>query len=242
MQTRLRSLSPYVTQLLDGSNKLPEQEQLNLIILAQAGCGKSRNILVKSHAKFVYKAACTKDGYPNIEFDDLFNEGMIGLNKAIDRFAVGVKNKFMSYAVWWIKEHMDKFIRDYGNNVKIPTTIPNKERTPQIHLSFDFKHEDSSMSIGDRLQQEVFLSPEDEQFSRRMSEVVEAIFSDLDDEEKIILKNYFGFYGEKISTSELGQRFNMRKENMRLKKDRLLKKIQTDRNIKIVKDLLLQCS
>ena len=108
MKTRLRTISPYITQLLDGSNKLPENEQLNLIQLAQAGCLKSRNTLVKSHAKFVYQVACKLDKHPDIEFDDLFSEGMIGLNKAIDRFTIGVKNKFMSYATRMFSKTLEK--------------------------------------------------------------------------------------------------------------------------------------
>ena len=64
---------------------------------------KSYNTIFTSNAKFVVKVA---HNYKNqgIALEDLIGAGNMGLARAIEEFDVSTGNKFISYAVWWIKQ------------------------------------------------------------------------------------------------------------------------------------------
>jgi RNA polymerase primary sigma factor len=87
---------------------------------AQASTYKNRLItknlrLVVSRAKkFVNKG---------LDFDDLIQEGNIGLMKAVDKFDSSKKTKVSTYATWWIDQSIRRAISNKGKTVRVPTHI-----------------------------------------------------------------------------------------------------------------------
>jgi RNA polymerase primary sigma factor len=75
--------------------------------------------LVESNLAFVYKVA---GQYRNlgIPFEDLLNEGNLGLIQAAHRFDPGRGTKFGTYAVWWIRRAILKALTDQAKIVKVP--------------------------------------------------------------------------------------------------------------------------
>ena len=88
--------------------------------------------LITGNMRFVVKVA---QKYQNrgLALLDLVNEGNIGLYKAAQHFNLDKEIKFISYAVWWIRQSIQKSIDDKAGLVKIP---PNK-----LSLLFKFRRE-----------------------------------------------------------------------------------------------------
>lgn len=75
-----------------------------LLAAAQAGCQRSREELLTRHAPFVVKMSANyrNMGMPML---DIFQQGMMGLDKAITRFDLSKhKSRLITYAVWWIRQ------------------------------------------------------------------------------------------------------------------------------------------
>jgi RNA polymerase primary sigma factor len=86
------------------------------------------NDLVTSNLAFVVKVACE---YRNLglPFEDLLNEGNVGLIEAARRFDPSRGAKFISYAMWWIRKSILKAISENANIVRIPEYQRKQART-----------------------------------------------------------------------------------------------------------------
>ena len=98
---------------------LPGDEQIKLARKAKAGDKKALEKLVESNLRFVVSVAkeYIKSGIP---FEDLISEGNMGLIKSVDRFDESKGYKFISYAVWWIRQSILQCIYEHGNSVRLP--------------------------------------------------------------------------------------------------------------------------
>lgn len=99
--------------------QISSAEQTELAIKAKAGDREAMDRLVKCNLRFVLTIA-KEYQYGNIDIEDLINEGNIGLIKAIDRFDASKGFKFISYAVWWVRQSIMQFIYENGNMVRLP--------------------------------------------------------------------------------------------------------------------------
>jgi RNA polymerase primary sigma factor len=91
------------------------------------GCPASRNELIESNLSFVVKVASE---YRNLglPFEDLLNEGNLGLIEAAHRYDAAKGTKFITYAIWWIRKSMLKALSEHSNLVRVPTYQMKKVR------------------------------------------------------------------------------------------------------------------
>lgn len=94
-------------------------EQTKLAIKAKAGDRDALDKLVKCNLRFVLTIA-KEYQYGTIDIEDLINEGNIGLIKAVERFDETKGFKFISYAVWWVRQSIMQYIYENGNMVRLP--------------------------------------------------------------------------------------------------------------------------
>lgn len=108
-------------QYLNDISKYPlltkEQEKV-LILKAQAGSRAAMDLLVKSNLRFVVNIANLYKGQ-GIDVNELINEGNMGLIDAAKRFDPNQKIKFISYAVWWVRQNITRAIAERGRLVRI---------------------------------------------------------------------------------------------------------------------------
>jgi RNA polymerase primary sigma factor len=103
-------------------NVLTEPEERRLVLAVQAGNRKAVNDLIIGNLRFVVSIA-RKYQNRGLSLLELINEGNLGMFKAAKRFNVNREVKFTSYAVWWVRQSIQKALFDQAGTVKIP---PNK--------------------------------------------------------------------------------------------------------------------
>ncbi|MBN2091092.1 sigma-70 family RNA polymerase sigma factor [candidate division KSB1 bacterium] len=98
---------------------LSSKQEVDLIRLIRGGDAIAFNKLVRSNLKFVVKIALQyrNSGLP---LEDLINEGNCGLIKAIDHFDETLGYKFISYAVWWIRQSILRSLSEHSRVVRLP--------------------------------------------------------------------------------------------------------------------------
>jgi RNA polymerase primary sigma factor len=117
----LKTLSLYFRDI----NKFPvlsEEEERKLIRGVQNNDEEAIKKLITCNLRFVVSVARHYRGR-GLSFTELINEGNIGLLKAAKRYNLDNKVKFISYAVWWIRQSIQKALFDQAGMVRIP---PNK--------------------------------------------------------------------------------------------------------------------
>tara|TARA_B100000315_G_scaffold260870_2_gene326635 strand:+ start:4831 stop:5679 length:849 start_codon:yes stop_codon:yes gene_type:complete len=115
------SLEIYFNEIGESEPLTPEEE-VELTRKVRQGDKLSLERLINANLKFVVTVA-NKLRVPGIPLEDLINEGNIGLIKAAHRFDETRGFKFISYAVWWIKQSILQFIVDQGRMVRLPANI-----------------------------------------------------------------------------------------------------------------------
>lgn len=100
---------------------LDTEELNNLVIKAQKGDIKARNKVVNSNLKFVVTIAKQFQNR-GIPLMDLISSGAEGLIKAVERFDVSRNVKFLSYAVWWIKQAIYNSIYWQSREIRLPVS------------------------------------------------------------------------------------------------------------------------
>jgi len=108
---------------------LTEAEENELITKIKNGDEKSREKLINCNLRFVF--AIAKCYATDDKLLDLVNEGNIGLITAIDMYDTNFKNRFLSYAVWYIRRSINSYLINDNllvrrtNNAKVSTKLHN---------------------------------------------------------------------------------------------------------------------
>ncbi len=97
---------------------LTEEEERELIKRAKAGDKEAREKLIYSHLRFVVSVAKKYQGY-GVPLGDLINEGNMGLLRALERFDPNRKVRFLSYAIWWIRQAIMKALNEQSRLIRI---------------------------------------------------------------------------------------------------------------------------
>ena len=132
---------------------LPASVQLDLVKKWQDSSNKSAlDQLVLSNMKIVSKEAFKlKARNYYISYEDLMQEGMAGLLKAASMFDPTQEVTFLTYAMWWVKANMKRYIMDYKSVVKMGTT--RDDRTLFSNLSKSLREaEESGLEGEDKLE------------------------------------------------------------------------------------------
>ena len=98
---------------------LSEEEEKELAIKCANGDKKARETLVDSNLRFVIKIAKEYQGM-GLSLADLISEGNIGLLYAVDKYKVSKGTRFVSYAIWWIRQSILKAVSDKGRLIRLP--------------------------------------------------------------------------------------------------------------------------
>lgn len=146
------SVSRYFQEI----NKYPmvtAEEEVELSIRIREGDDGALEKLVLANLRFVISVA---KQYQNqgLSFSDLINDGNLGLVKAAKRFDESRGFKFISYAVWWIRQSIIQAISEQARIVRLPLnriSSINKISKAIIRLEQEFQREPSDNEIAEHL-------------------------------------------------------------------------------------------
>ena len=113
-----RSLSRYLEEIGDFEPLKPDRE-VELAIKIKQGNHTALEELVKANLRFVVSVAKDYQGQ-GLPLTDLINEGNLGLIKAAGRFDETRGFKFISYAVWWIRQSFLQALAEHSRIVRLP--------------------------------------------------------------------------------------------------------------------------
>ncbi|MBP2070863.1 sigma-70 family RNA polymerase sigma factor [Thermoanaerobacterium butyriciformans] len=107
------------------SKVLTRKEEAELFKRLRNGDKSAKDILVEHNMRLVQKMA-SKLSKPGFEFDDLVQEGLIGLLTAIDKYDYTRGYKFSTYSVWYIRQRIQRYMKNTSKSVRLPIHIQEK--------------------------------------------------------------------------------------------------------------------
>jgi RNA polymerase sigma-32 factor len=120
------SLTRYLQEIRRFPMLEPEQEYMLAKRWADDGDVASAHQLVTSHLRLVAKIAMGYRGY-GLPVGELISEGNIGLMQAVKRFDPERGFRLATYAMWWIRAHIQEYILRSWSLVKMGTTASQKK-------------------------------------------------------------------------------------------------------------------
>ncbi len=106
-------------------NPISKKEEYALLQAAKEGDAKSREKLIHANLRFVVGVA-RRYAIPPFTIDEMIDEGVIGLNYAINQMDVNRGAKLISFAVWWIRATIIRAITDTGSTIRAPANYSLK--------------------------------------------------------------------------------------------------------------------
>ena len=257
-----RSLELYLDEIKN-YKPLDSDVEIELAVLAKKGDLEAINKLITHNLRFVVAVAKKFQGQ-GIPFEDLINEGNLGLIKAVDRFDESRGFRFISYAVWWITQGIRQAIQKTGRVIRLPAHIREsmgKLYRKSIELEQNIEREPSAEELAEITKtspgwiddlKKVFTEPVslDDSFGdsdtalmhllaskdprpeatlmkNSLEKEILSVLDTLDDREKFVIINYFGFQGkEQKNLQEIGNDLNITSERVRQIKDRALQRLR----------------
>jgi RNA polymerase primary sigma factor len=112
---------------IDTGRLLSHQEEIDLSRRAKAGDKRARQRLIEKNLRLVISVAKKYRGV-GLPFEDLIQEGNIGLMKAAEKFDPERGWRFSTYATWWVRQAVQRAVADKGRTIRVPVHMGDKIR------------------------------------------------------------------------------------------------------------------
>jgi len=148
-----RALDQYFEEI-SRENLLKPEEEIALTRQAREGDQQALDRLLKSNLRFVVSVAKKYQNH-GLTLEDLISEGNIGLIKAAKRFDETRGFKFISYAVWWIRQSILQAISQQSRLVRLPLNkvdAVTKMRKIYQDLEKEFDREPTTEEIAEAME------------------------------------------------------------------------------------------
>ncbi len=224
----IKELDSYFREI-QNIRKLSKKEERELSVRIKQGDREALNDLVYHNLRFVVNIAKNYRN-SNVPFADIISEGNMGLLHAATKFD-GEKNiKFISYAVWWVKNSINECIETYNRNTEV------------------INYEDYVIDNCKDVDKELNLVNED--FEEKINnlqgrkDAVDDLLKCLHEREIKILTLFYGLNdGKEMTLDEVGKCMHLTNERVRQIKDTALSKLKckaltySDEEIEVFKSL-----
>ena len=182
-----------------------------------------------------------------LDLSDLIAEGNLGLMKAIKNFDWHKDLRFISYAVWWVKQSIIQSLNDNSRTIRLPVNVvqdlhkakkeleqtgkkmEDKFSTLPSIIDLDMNINEEGDTLVDMIENKDALAP-DAAFHTKdiLKEKLMSLLDVLDDREKSIVGDYFGITGTPRTLEDIGSDFGLTKERVRQIKEKALRRLRND--------------
>src|ERR687898_3588686 len=138
---------------IDKGKLLTHAEEIDLSKRAKAGDKGARQRLIEKNLRLVVSVAKKYRGM-GLPFEDLIQEGNIGLMKAVEKFDPDRGLRFSTYATWWVRQAGQRAVADKGRTIRIPVHMGEKVRKVSRayrELSAELEREPNEYELAERL-------------------------------------------------------------------------------------------
>jgi len=217
--------------------------------LSKQQINKLKNELVCGNLRFVITIA---KNYQNqgLDLPDLIAEGNIGLLKAIDNFDWTKNLRFISYAVWWIRQSILHSLNDNARTIRLPVNVVQDLQKEKKSIEngigsqsdrcanlpsmvwIDREINEDGDTLVDIIKNHDASMPDDcfggeKILKNKLFDVMNV----LSDRERVIIEDYYGLTGPSRTLEDIGQDFNLTKERIRQIKEGALRKLRDESNV-----------
>ncbi len=205
---------------------LTPEEEIELAIKVRENDQRSLEKLIKANLRFVVSVA---KQYQNqgLSLGDLINEGNLGLIKAAKRFDPTRGFKFISYAVWWIRQSILQALAEQSRIVRLPLNrvgALNKIGKKFSELEQEFEREPSPSEIAEQLDMSLYEVDKTLQISGRHLSVDQPFVQGEDNKLLDVMAD----------DNQLPPDYTLMKESLRTEVERALKSL-TDREAEVIR-------
>jgi len=146
MNQELETLAPFL-EAGRGRKPLSREAERELILRAQRGDASAKDELVRHNVALVVMLA-RKQSRGTLRLEELVQEGNLGLLRAIEKFDPRAGTRFSTYAVWWIRAYVWKYLKQARSAVR-----PRSGTVAASDFSLDAAaNEDGDVSYLDRIE------------------------------------------------------------------------------------------
>jgi RNA polymerase primary sigma factor len=139
---------------IDKGKLLTHEEEIDLSKRAKAGDEKARQRLIEKNLRLAVSVAKKYRGM-GLPFEDLIQEGNIGLMKAVEKYDPDRGWRFSTYATWWVRQAVQRAMADKGRTIRVPVHMGEKIRKmarAYNELSAEFEREPTDEEVAARLE------------------------------------------------------------------------------------------
>jgi len=203
--------------------RLTADEERSLGVSIQQGRGEAAQAaltrLVEANLRFVVSYAKRYRGL-GVSFLDLIHEGNLGLIEAARRFDPSRNVKFITYAVWWIREAMMHVLSDQTRAFSFPpklfATLHKNSADVSLNDPVSGHDQRPAGELGDVLALDLVPPIEDEMIHQSDLDELTAALRDLDGKEREVVRLRFGLDDDEPRTlQEIGDRLHLSRERVR---------------------------
>jgi RNA polymerase primary sigma factor len=133
---------------------LTHQEEIDLSRRTKKGDRAARKKLIERNLRLVVSVVKNSRAY-GLPFEDLIQEGNIGLMKAVGKFDPERGYRFSTYATWWIRQAVQRAVADKGRTIRVPVHMGEKIRKmvrTYNELSAELERSASDEEVAGRLE------------------------------------------------------------------------------------------
>lgn len=182
-----------------------------------------------------------------LDFPDLVAEGNYGLLKAIENFDWSKKLRFISYAVWWVRQSILQSLNENARTIRLPVNVVQELQKAKkeldsagvelpekfVNLPYTINIDSPLNEDGDTLM-DILNNPNADAADstltteQTLKDKLMGMLDVLDERERIIIEDYFGLSGSNRTLEDIGSDFDLTKERVRQIKEKALRKLRNE--------------